>query len=159
MNVLVRAKSLPFRLVSDMPPKIKTMLVMARGRHQPLLDALESCGIEVLWVCDCNEVREMLATQPVQVVVTDTTLPDGDWRRVLEIVEQGSRRVEVVVCSRLNDPELWLDVLEQGGYDLLAEPFEHEEVRRILEAAAGRSLMRSAQWANHKRNAARAAVA
>ena len=40
------------------------------------------------------------------------------------------------------------------------EPFEHEEVRRIVEAAAGRSLMRStAQATSHKRSAARAAVA
>ena len=86
---------------------IKALLVMAQGRCQPMLDALESCGIEVLPVCDCNEARRMLEAQPpVQVVVTDTTLPDGDWRRVLEIVEQGRRKIEVVVCSCLGDPKL-----------------------------------------------------
>jgi hypothetical protein len=31
-----------------MPPKIKAGLVMARECRLPLLDALESCGIEVL---------------------------------------------------------------------------------------------------------------
>jgi len=36
-----------------MPPKIKAMLVMAREDRLPLLEALESCGIEVLAVCDC----------------------------------------------------------------------------------------------------------
>jgi len=36
---------------------------------------------------------------------------------------------------------MWLDVLEEGGYDVLVEPFEHEEVRRIVEAAAARSYM------------------
>jgi len=41
------------------------MLVMARERHQPLLDALECCGIEVVPVCDCNEARRMLETQPL----------------------------------------------------------------------------------------------
>src|SRR5438445_13332444 len=76
----------PIHLVSNMPPKIKAMLVMALKRRLPLLDALESCGIGVLPVCDCNEARRMLETQPrVQAVVTDTALPDGDWRRVLEI--------------------------------------------------------------------------
>ena len=136
------------------------MLVMARERRLPLLDALESCGIEVLPVCDCNEARRMLETQPlVQVVVTDTALPDGDWRRVLEIVE-GREKIEVVVCSRLGDPKLWLDILERGGYDVLVNPYQHEEVGRIVEAAAARSYMRShAQAIRHKRNAARAAVA
>ena len=91
------------------------MLVMAPERRLPLLDALESCDIEVLLVGNCREARRMLETQPpVHVVVTDTALPDGDWRRVLEIVTQGSPNVEVIVRLRLGDPALWLDVLEQG---------------------------------------------
>ena len=137
------------------------MLVMAQKRRSTLVNALESCGIDMLPVCDCHEAQRMLeAQQAVQVVVTDARLHDGDWRRVIEIVERGRRRIEVVVCSRLGDPKLWLDVLEEGGYDVLVEPFEHEEVRRIVEAAAGSSLMRSpGQAMTHKRNAARAAVA
>jgi len=144
-----------------MPPKIKAMLVMAQERRLPLLDMLEFCGIEVLLVCDCNEARRMLESRPpVQVVVTDTALLDGDWRRVLEIVVRGRRKIEVVVCSRLDDHKLWLDVLEQGGYDVLVEPFGHEEVRRILEAAAARSYICSlAQAINHKPKATRVAVA
>jgi DNA-binding NtrC family response regulator len=95
-----------------MTHNIKAMLVMAQERRSTLVDALESCGIEVLPVRDCNEARRMLEAYPlVQAVVTDTTLPDGDWQRVLEIVGQGRRRIEVVVCSRLGDPKLWLDVL------------------------------------------------
>jgi DNA-binding NtrC family response regulator len=144
-----------------MPHNIKAMLVMAPERRLPLLDALESCGIDVLPACDCNEARRMLEAQPaVQVVVTDARLHDGDWRRVFEIVERGRRKIEVIVCSRVGDPKLWLDVLEEGGYDVLVEPFEHEEIQRIVEAAAAKSYMHSpAQATNHKRNAARAAVA
>ena len=151
----------PLPLVSNMTPKIKAMLVMAQERRQPLLDALESCGIEVLAVRNCNEARRMLGTHPlVQAVVTDTRLPDGDWRQVLEIVEQGRRKIEVVVCSGLGDAKLWLDVLEQGGYDVLVQPYQREEIQRIVEAAAARSYMRPpAQARSHKPNAARAAVA
>jgi len=127
-----------------MPSKIKAMLVMARERRPPLLDALESCGVEVLSVCDCNEARRMFEAQPpVQVVVTDTALADGDWRRVLEIVVQGCPNIEVVVSLRLSDHALWMDVLEQGGYDVLAEPYQHKEVQRIVEAAAAKSYLRS----------------
>ena len=151
----------PLPLVSNMPHNIKTMLVMAQERRLPLLEALESCGMEVLPVCNCNEARQMLETYPlVHAVVTDAVLPDGDWRRVLEIVEQGRRRIEVVVCSRLGDPKLWLDVLEQGGYDVLVQPYQREEIKRIVEAAAARSYIRPpAQARIHKPNAARAAVA
>ena len=73
---------------------------------------------------------------------------------------QGRRKIEVVVCSRLGDHNLWLDVLEQGGYDVLVQPYQREEVRRIFEVAAARSYMRSpAQAISHKPKAARAAVA
>jgi DNA-binding NtrC family response regulator len=142
-----------------MLPKIKVMLVMAQHRHQPLLNALESCGIEVLPVYDCNQARRMFEAQPlVQVAVTDAVLHDGDWRQVLEIVAHGRRKIEVVVCSRLGDAKLWLDVLEEGGYDVLVEPFEHEEVWRIVEAAAARSYMRSPTLAiNQEPTAARPA--
>jgi DNA-binding NtrC family response regulator len=139
-----------------MPAKINAMLVMARERRLPLLDALESCGIEVLPVGECNEARRMLETQPpVHVVVTDTALPDGDWRRVLEIVAQECENTEVVVSLQLGDHMLWLDVLEQGAYDVLVEPYQRVEVQRIVEAAAARSYFRSyAQAIAHKRNAA-----
>jgi DNA-binding NtrC family response regulator len=135
-----------------MPPKIKALLIIAQDHHQPLLDALESCGIEVLAVRNCSEARRMLETQPlVQVVVTDAVLNDGDWRRVLAMVTQERRKIEVVVCSRLCDPKLWLDVLEEGGYDVLVDPFEHEEVRRIVEAAAARSYLGSPALAINQR--------
>ena len=127
-----------------MQPKITAMIIMARECRLPLLEALESCGIEVLPVCDCSEARRMLEIQPeMQVVLTDVALPDGDWREVLQIVAHSRPNIEVVVSSRLGDHKLWIDVLEQGAYDVLAEPYEREEVRRIVGAAAARSYKRS----------------
>ena len=109
------------------------MLVMGRERRAPLVRVLESCGIEVLAVGSCREARRMLKTQAlVQVVVTDTALPDGDWQRVLEIVEQSRRKIEVVVaCSCVGDPKLWLDVLDQGGFDVLVEPFQRRSCESL----------------------------
>ena len=130
---------------------------MDRERRLPLLDALESCGIEVLPVCDCSEARRMLETKPpVQVVITDSALSDGDWRRVLAIVAQACANIEVVVSLRLGDATLWLDVLEQGGYDVLVEPYQDEEIHRIVEAAVAKSHMRShAEAIRYKRMAHR----
>jgi CheY-like chemotaxis protein len=134
------AKSAPFLMLGNMPPKIRALLVMARERL-PLLDALESCGIEVVPVCDCNEARRMLETQAhVQVVFTDTALPDGTWRQVLKIVTQVSSNIEVVVCSLFSDCKLWLDVLEEGGYDVLVQPYQRDEIKRIVEAAGARAV-------------------
>lgn len=129
-----------------MAHNIKAMLVMARERRQRLVDTLECCGIDVMPVCDCDEAQRMFEGQPtVQVVLTDAILPDGDWRRVLEIAGQGRRKIEVVVCSRTGGPELWLDVLQQGGYDVLVEPYQREEIERIIEGATASYLRSSAR--------------
>ena len=145
-----------------MQTKITAMLIMARERRLPLLEALDCCGIDVLAVCDCNEARRMLEIQPpVQVVLTDAALPDGDWRAVLQIVAQACANIEVVVCSLLGDHKLWIEVLEQGAYDVLVEPYQHEEIRRIIEAATARSYMRSLPPAgamSYKTRAAHAAL-
>jgi len=80
---------------------------------------------------------------------------------VLEIVAADRPNVEVVVCSRLGDHRLWIDALEQGAYDLVAEPYQREEIQRIVEAAAARSYMRSlppARAMSYKTRAAHAAV-
>jgi CheY-like chemotaxis protein len=83
-----------------MKTKITVMLIMAQERRLPLLEALESCGIDVLLVRNCNQGRRMLEIQPqVQVVLTDAALPDGDWREVLQIVAQAGINIEVIVCS------------------------------------------------------------
>ena len=146
-----------------MQPKITVLLVMSRERRLSLLETLEVSGIDALPACDCNEARRVLETQlQVQVVLTDRVLPDGDWRAVLEIVAQGRAYVQVVVCSRLGDHTLLIDVLEQGAYDVLVEPYQCEEVRRVLEAAAARScvLYRSlARRTSYKTKAARATSA
>ena len=146
-----------------MEPKITVMLIMARERRLSLLETLEVSGIDVLPVCDCREARRMLGTQlQVQVVLTDRALPDGDWREAIQVVAEGRPNVQVVVCSRQGDHTLVIDVLEQGAYDVLVEPYQREEIRRVLEAAAARSYIRSlplAQSTNYKTKAVRAASA
>ena len=60
--------------------------------------------------------------------------PMGTGTGMLQIVAQAGANTEVVVCSRLVTTGLWIDVLEQGGYDVPAEPYgHHEEIRRVVE--------------------------
>ncbi len=117
---------------------------MDAERRLPLIDRLESSGVEVLPVCDFEEARRILRTHPpVQIVLTDEALPDGSWWRVMHEVRENRVNAEIIVCTRVGDPGLWLHVLAHGAYDLLVEPYDKREVRRIIEAAAAESWMRS----------------
>jgi DNA-binding response OmpR family regulator len=41
----------------------------------------------------------------------------------------------LIVASRLADDHLWLEVLNAGGYDVLARPFDRQEANRTIALA------------------------
>jgi len=41
----------------------------------------------------------------------------------------------LVVTSKFPDESLWAEVLNLGGYDVLAQPFDREEVTRVVRSA------------------------
>jgi DNA-binding response OmpR family regulator len=65
-------------------------------------------------------------------VFCECTLPDGTWKEILARTGSLAEPPPVVVTSRLADDYLWAEVLNLGGYDVLAKPLMAEEVRRVL---------------------------
>ncbi len=75
----------------------------------------------------------------VQVVLTDVTLPDGDWRGVLEEVNSTA---EVIVCASHAERAFYCEVIQMGAYDVLTEPEDASNLAKLLRAAAARRQMR-----------------
>jgi DNA-binding NtrC family response regulator len=116
------------------------LLIMGHDRRLSLLGHLEGNGISVLTASDFAEAQRILqARPPVQAVVTDEALSDGIWADVLQEVRGNDIPAETIVCTRLGDARLWIDVLEQGAYDLLVEPYGPDEVRRVIRNAVTRN--------------------
>jgi DNA-binding NtrC family response regulator len=71
----------------------------------------------------------------IPLVLCDTDLSSGGWR---EIVAQTAALPDfplVIVSSRMADADLWAEALNLGAYDVLAKPFDAQEVTRILSLA------------------------
>jgi two-component system response regulator PilR (NtrC family) len=93
-------------------------------------------AVEVLPAASCHEARTLLENHPpVDVVITDVSLTDGNWSDVFRCLIDAGVRASVVVTSRWADERLWSEVLWRGAYDLLVEPYEVDELRRIVEGA------------------------
>lgn len=86
-------------------------------------------------VRSCGEARRLLYKTAVQVVICERDLPDGSWRDILESTAALKDPPAVIVTSRLADDRLWLEVLEAGGYDVLAKPWNGREARRTIALA------------------------
>ena len=83
-------------------------------------------------------VQLAIETRP-HVVICERHLQDGDWRDVLTVLTSFQNLWPLVVTSRLADEYLWAEVLNLGGYDVLAKPLDVSEVcwtvNRAWEAA------------------------
>ena len=102
---------------------------------------------------NCQEARALLATcPPVEVIITGVDLPDGSWCDIFDCSVKNNVQASVVVSSALADESLWSEILWRGAYDLLVEPWEDRELRRVVEGAlraakARRAATQRRQWA------------
>ncbi len=76
----------------------------------------------------------MLGEGAVPVVVTDEG-HYGSWKRVLEAVAAMNQPSKLIVIPRNIDRQLWAEVLNLGGFDLLPRPWDGSEVSRVLSHA------------------------
>jgi DNA-binding response OmpR family regulator len=78
---------------------------------------------------------ECLERNPVHVVIAETEVPGWDWKHVLRDLRRLSPPPQLIVASRTADDYLWAEVLNVGGYDVLPQPFQRDELERVVAAA------------------------
>ncbi len=109
---------------------------MPRERWSPVLAELEALDVAVWPAQTCHEARRLFEETPrVDVVISDLSLADGNWCDVFKHLIDNDIHASMVVVARQADERLWSEVLWRGAHDLLVEPYEGENVRRIVEGA------------------------
>lgn len=86
----------------------------------------------------------LLRDRPIPVLITERDLSLGDWKGLFTALQLLSHHPLLVVTSRVADEHLWVEVLNLGGHDVLAKPFQAPEVQWALESAWR-------IWANRKK--------
>jgi DNA-binding NtrC family response regulator len=103
--------------------------------HTALRRIIDDTQWRLSSAASCHEAFEKLCGAYPLVVFSDSSLPDGTWKEVFELISrfEGPHSF-LVVASRLADEGLWSEVLNLGGYDVLMKPLIEEEVRRVLDS-------------------------
>ena len=109
-------------------------------RLAPMLQALP---IVMEQVGTLEQARNQLRQGDYQIILTEAILPDGDWLDALHLAREHVGEIKVIVTDPQADARFWAEVLNLGGYDLLAQPFCEPEVRRILYNACSRQPCRT----------------
>jgi DNA-binding NtrC family response regulator len=76
---------------------------------------------------DCDSALRLIEELAIPVVLCDTESGSFCWRE-LHTRAGGPDAPALIIASRCADDRLWAEVLNLGGFDVLAKPFERQEV-------------------------------
>ena len=71
----------------------------------------------------------------IAVVICERHLIDGNWKDVLSYLASILNPPRLIVVSHRSDDELWTEVLNMGGFDLLSAPLREVEVAHAVGSA------------------------
>jgi len=77
----------------------------------------------------------ILQQHDISVILCERDLKPGKWSDLLDYIGDLPLRPSMIVTSRLADEHLWAEALNLGAWDVLAKPFERNEVLRSVRAA------------------------
>lgn len=86
-----------------------------------------------------------LTQSPVHIVICESDLGTGTWKELWAHLVAQPEPPFLIVTSRLADEYLWAEALNLGAYDVLAKPFDANEVVRTLSQAGLHRSHRHAQ--------------
>ena len=118
----------------------EVLLISGHRDHGRILSVmLRSMSISVEQVSSLQDAQEKVQNTAYPVVLTEANLADGTWVDVLDLV--GELKCRLIVTHPDADARLWVEALNRGVYDLIAQPFAELEVQRILGNACTRPWM------------------
>ena len=124
-----------------MMSRMRVLVALADPASQRALsNVLPLHDAEPVFASTMREARDVLASGPVALVVCEDCLIDGSYRDLLPVAQAARGDVPVVVTSRTDNPEEYLEAMKLGAFDFVAAPFSRTELDRIVHNALNRAV-------------------
>jgi DNA-binding NtrC family response regulator len=112
-------------LVVDDEPSMRELLVIMLTKE----------GYDVLTADSRATAAKALARGPVDMVITDVRLPDGDGMEILRHVKAAAPETAVVVMTAYGTINAAVEATRLGAGDYLVKPFEPDQILLVLRRA------------------------
>jgi DNA-binding NtrC family response regulator len=118
------------------PPHGVELLLISPFREdlETLKDILSS-DCTIIGTASCREALFFLCRGRVPVIVCERDLPDGTWKDLLSHLAEFQEMPALIVTSKFANEELWAEVMDLGGFDVVAKPFSELEVKNAVALA------------------------
>src|SRR3954447_15019271 len=115
---------------------VKALAIGSFEQDRPLLqDIFRNLGWTLFEASNHRHAMQHLQRHAIEVVIAESDLPNWNWKKVLADLRRLAQPPQLIVTSRTADDYLWSEVLNIGGYDVLPQPLERDEVERVVAAA------------------------
>ena len=113
-----------------------TILSVSSGdEDRASLERIFKSGWTVLASATVASALSVLRETPIPIVICDCEISSGTWGQMLDHISLLPDSPLLIVSSRLADARLWVEALNLGAWDVLAKPFDADEVIRIVSVA------------------------
>lgn len=127
----------------DQPIEILVISSELRNRRA-LVEVLNREHWNPIYASTLNDCREFFATRDAILVFCDRQLSDGTYRDVLKTMRSLNKNVPLVVTTRVADWDEYLEVIQQGAFDLILSPCTATDVTWVIRRAQSENKKRSA---------------
>src|SRR3954451_18036780 len=115
---------------------VKALAIGSFEQDRPLLqDICRNLGWTLFEASDHRQAMQHLQRHAIEVVIAESDVPNWNGKKVLSDLRRLAQPPQLIVASRTADDYLWSEVLNIGGYDALPQPFDRDEVERVVAAA------------------------
>jgi len=122
---------------------VKRVLVVddEQSMRELLAIMLRRDGFDVVAAESRTQAAAVLARGPVDLIVTDVKLPDGDGIEILRHVKAAAPETVVIVMTAFGSTETAVAALKLGAYDYLIKPFDVDELKIVVRNALERQQL------------------
>ncbi|KIP86517.1 sigma-54-dependent transcriptional regulator [Stenotrophomonas sp. CFBP8980] len=112
-------------LVVDDERDIRELLVLTLGRM----------GLRINTAANLAEARELLASNPYDLCITDMRLPDGNGIELVTEIAQHYPRTPVAMITAFGSMDLAVEALKAGAFDFVSKPVDISVLRGLVKHA------------------------
>ena len=117
---------------------IRILAVVSSDCERQIQRHLRSPDMSAVFVSRAEELGHLVRNGEVyEVALLPAALPEGiDWWTIWGELAHLTQRPAILVYAQSANFHLWAEVLDAGGYDVVAEPFTRETLREAVLRAA-----------------------
>src|SRR5256714_14247885 len=109
------------------------LIIEDEGKMRRLLELnLGDDGFKTVSAADAETGLKLLASEPVDLVLTDLKLPGISGLELLQAVKRQNAALPVIVMTAFGTVETAVDAMKAGAGDYVLKPFSMEEIRMVV---------------------------